>query len=469
MSLISLLQRTSEINMNNLFDKNASADKELFINYLRKGCKKEDKYKTGLEFEKLSVNSSDCRAVSYYGENGIRDLITTLKQKFNWDYICEQANPLGLNTPFGTITLEPGSQMELSSIPQNTIHDIKKVTSHYNTITAEIAEDYGISFIGYGIQPITTHSDIKIIPKSRYDIMTEYLPRKASLPLVMMRETAGIQSIFDYSSEEDCIDKLRTSLMLSPFVAAIFANSPIRNGVDTGYKSYRAYSWLNTDEDRCGLISRKLFDNKGKDFSFSEYADIILNLPMMFLKQDELWQNTSGISFKDYLKTGINNHHATMEDLMLHLTSFFPEVRLKHYLEIRNADCQNIDYLYAIPALWKGIMYSDEARAEIQELLNDLTFEDFSSLRENLPKHGLEFIIKGQKTADYAKQIISIANNSLNKMNNLDENKNSESVYLEKIKELVDQEMSPADLILKNWYGSWNKDILKLLEYSKII
>lgn len=465
MSLISLLQRKSETNMNNLFDKNELANKELFINYLLNGCKAEKDYQTGLEFEKLAVKSADCRAVSYYGENGIRDFIITLKQKFDWEYICEQANPLGLNTPFGSITLEPGSQIELSSIPQNTIHDIKKVTSHYNTITAEIAESYGISFIGYGIQPITTNVDIKTIPKARYEIMTEYLPKKASLPFVMMKETAGIQSIFDYSSEKDCIDKLRTALMLSPFVTAIFANSPIRNGSDTGYKSYRAHSWLNTDEDRCGLISRNLFDKGGKDFSFSEYADIIFNLPMMFLKKDDIWQNMNGMRFNDHLK----NQPLTMDDLMLHLTSFFPEVRLKHYLEIRNNDCQTPDFLYAIPALWKGIIYSDDARAEVQELLSSFSYKDFKYLRENVPKYGLQTTIKNSKVADYAKQIIALSELSLNKMNNKDENNNSESIYLENIKELVDQEMSPADLILKNWYGYWDKNVLKLLEYSKII
>ena len=468
MSLISLLQRKSETKMHNLYDKNMLASKELFIKYLLSGCKEEKYFETGLEFEKIPVSSDDFRAASYYGENGIREFLISLKQKFGWDYICEEDNPIGLDTPFGSITLEPGSQVELSSIPQKTVHDLKKVTTHYNTITAEIAEIYGINFLGYGIQPITTNLDIKIIPKARYDIMTEYLPTKANLPFVMMRETAGIQTVLDYSSEQDCIEKLRTILMLTPFVTAMFANSPIRNGADTGYKLYRAYAWLHTDEDRCGLISRKIFDNKGKDFSFSEYADIIFNLPMIFLHKGGKWHNMKGRSFNDYMTTGINSFEVTMDDLMLHLSSFFPDVRLKHYLEIRNNDCQTLDYLYAIPALWKGIIYSAEARASIDNLFEGLTFEDFNYLRANVPKDGLQTEIKGRKVEDYAKEIISIAELSLNKMNNRDEDNNSEAIYLQNIKELVHNGMCPADVILKNWYGNWNKDVSKLINYTKI-
>lgn len=467
MSYISLQQIKSEKNMNSS-NNEVLADKNLFIKYLENGCKQEKDFKTALEFEKLAVSKADDRAVSYYGEKGIRSFLETLNQKFDWKYILENDNPLGVETPLGNITVEPGGQVEFSSLPQKNVHEIKNIIDNYNKITADIADENEMNFIGYGIQPLTTNVDIKIIPKARYSIMTEYLPTRANLPFVMMRETAGLQTVLDYSSEADCMDKLKIAMMLSPFVTAIFANSPIRNGVDTGYKSYRAYAWLNTDEDRCGLISRKIFDDREKSFSFADYTDIIFDLPMVFLEKYGDWYNMKGLSFREYSEKGFNGYKATMEDLMLHLTSFFPDVRLKHYIEIRNNDCQNNDFLYAIPALWKGLIYSIEARTSIKELLKDFTYEDFAQLRSEVPLFGLDAKIKGHKISHYAKEIILIAEKALDEMSKLNSFDISEAVYLQNIKELVYNNMTPADVILKNWYGSWNKDITKLVKYSKI-
>ena len=368
---------------------------------------------------------------------------------------------------FDNITLEPGSQFELSSKPEKSIHSLAKKIIVYNSLSSKIAEELGIYWLGYGIQPVSTYENIELIPKSRYEIMTEYLPTKGSRALVMMRETAGIQVSLDYKSEYDAIAKLRASLLLSPIVSAIFSNSPVREGKDTGFKSYRAYSWLYTDNDRCGLVSRLIFESN-YEYSFSDYTDALLDLPMMFLKKDDKWINMRGITFRDYLKNGYNNCKATIEDWYLHMSSFFPDVRLRNYIEIRNCDSQKSDLIPSVPALWKGILYNNDAMAASLNLVNGLSWEDINELKNLTPKYALEAEIKGIKLKDIAKELVNIAENSLKSLAELNEKNQDESIYLENLKKLVSKGKTPSNIILEHWYADWNKDINKLIYYSRL-
>ncbi|OGH97416.1 MAG: hypothetical protein A2104_04305, partial [Candidatus Melainabacteria bacterium GWF2_32_7] len=304
-------------------------EKSQLLSLFHGGIKPRSDFKVGIELEKLGVNSSNYTAAPYSGTNGILEFLKKYKKVENWDYITENNTVLGLIRGCDTVTLEPGSQTELSSCPRDTVHDIADQVKNYNTETAILAEELDIHWIGYGIQPLSIHENIELIPKKRYDIMNEYLPTKGNMALVMMKETAGIQVSLDYESEDDAAHKLKVLLGLSPIVTAMFANSPIRGGQETGYKTYRAIGWLRTDEIRCGLISRRVFET---DFSFNDYVEILLDLPMIFLEKDQNWINMKGITFREYMQHGYEGYQATVEDWNLHRSSFFPNIRLNNYL-----------------------------------------------------------------------------------------------------------------------------------------
>ncbi|EKE04241.1 MAG: hypothetical protein ACD_20C00094G0002 [uncultured bacterium] len=440
-------------------------DESQLLSHFHMGVKPRSDFKIGIELEKLGVNPNNYTAAPYSGPNGILEFLKRYKKDKNWDYITENNKVLGLISGCDTVTLEPGSQTELSSCPRNNIHDIADQIKGYNSETAELAEELGIYWLGYGIQPLSTHENIELIPKERYNIMTEYLPAKGNMALVMMRETAGIQVSLDYGSEEDAAYKLKVLNGLSPIVTSMFANSPIRGGHDTGYKSYRSIGWLRTDEARCGLISKKIFES---DFSFKDYVDVLLDLPMMFLCKDHKWVNMQGMTFRQYMQHGYENYKATMEDWNLHKSSFFPNIRLNHYLEIRNCDCQRADLIPAVPALWKGLIYDNDAMSAAWDLIKDLTWEDRHELRSLVPKYALEAEIKGLKVIDIAKELVNIADYSLKQMAQLNTEEQDESVYLTELKALLSKKHTPADEILSHWYSDWNKDFKQLIEYLRL-
>jgi len=436
-------------------------DKSQLTELFRNGCKSKENFRIGLEFEKLAVDSKNHKAVPYSGEKGIFDFLSRYKSFDQMDEVIIEDNLLGLKGDFHYISLEPGSQTEISTYPYKNINEIASKIQEYNQKTAIIGEELGINWIGYGIQPVSTFDDIKIIPKKRYEIMTDYLPEKGDKALVMMRETAGIQASIDYESEEDAMNKLKVSLAISPIITAMFANSPIRDGKETGYKSYRASSWLKTDNERCGLISRKIFES---DFSFDDYAEYLLNTPMFFIERNNTLINTTHLTFKEFSNKGFDGFNANLEDWELHMSTVFPDVRLRNYIEIRNCDSQRSDLILALPTLIKGIMYNESAMNQAWGLVKDFSWEELQEMRHLVPKLGLETTVKGIKVANLAKELVDIAEKSLLS----DSETANEAIYLEKIKELVQQKKTPADIILKNWTSGWNRDIKKLIEYSKL-
>lgn len=427
------------------------ASKNDFTELFYSGCKKEKTI--GLEYEKLAVYKSTFQAVTY---EDITKIILDM-EKDDRTVIFENKFPMGMILPQGHISLEPGSQFEISLNPVKKISDIKKMVDEYNQETAQIAEKYGICWLGCGIQPVSVYENIKIIPKKRYAQMTEYLPKKARLPFVMMRETAGIQAGFDYESEEDAINKLATAIRLSPIVSAMFANSPVRNSRLTGAKSFRAYSWLNTDEDRCGLISEKLIHN---DFSFEDYKNILFNLPMIYIEKNNKYIPTGNMTFGEYYQKGFEGYFPTIEDWNTHLSLFFPDVRLKNYLEIRNHDSQQSEMVASVPALWKAVLYNKDAQNAVDELFKGCEYKDFEELRFLTPDYGLNMRFKRYPLYDLAKEIINIAMQSLVIM------KEHEEQYLLPLANLIKQGKTPSDNIitkLKNKEKITAED-LKILE-----
>jgi len=430
-------------------------DKDNILKLYTKGFKKPEDFKVGIEYERLPISSSSYKAVDYWSEYGIKNLLETFAKEETWDYIQDDKNIIGLKNKHDTITLEPGCQIEISAKPERTIFDIKKKIENINSRLEPLAENMNITFLNYGVSPYTTNKCINLIPKRRYKIMARYL--WGILSDVMMRETAGIQCCIDFKSEEDAMRKFKLANKLSPFMTAMFANSPIRGGVDTGYKTFRGLSWLNTDNDRCGFCGKI-----SEEFSFEDYVDCVLKTPMIFINRDNLNFELHGdITFEEFMQNGWEGTWPTIEDYELQANLYFPEVRMRNFIEIRNHDCVGGNLKYAILAIYKGILYSNSAMDECEELFKHLQYKDFAELRFNVPKNTLQSKIKKAKALDYAKEIIAIAQKALK------EEQTGEELFLDSIKEFTMKGLTPADVIVKNWNGSWNKNLDKLIKYLK--
>lgn len=417
----------------------------------KSGCKTTQSI--GIEYERLPVSSVKSTAVDYSSEFGICNFLRNFAKEENWDYITDDYNIIGLKQEHDTITLEPGCQVELSLKPEDSIAKLKEKVESLDKLMTPILDKFGISLLSYGVSPLSTNKTISLLPKRRYKLMAKYL--WGILSDVMMRETAGIQCCVDFESEEDAMNKFRVANKLTPFMTAMFANSPIRGGVETGYKSFRALSWLNTDNDRCGFVGQ--IDER---FSFEEYVNYVLETPMIFINRGSSIVPINGkINFQQFMEEGFDGFEADEEDYLLQANLFFPEVRLRNFIEIRNHDCVGKGLQYAIPAIYKGILYNKSAMEEIEELLSPYSYQDYSELRFNVAKSALNARMGKFYVKDIVKDILYIAEKSLIG-NDLGEDK-----FLEPIKELALRGICPADIILRNWNGIWNKDIRKLVKY----
>lgn len=427
--------------------------KEDILKLYTKGFKTPSEYKIGMEYERLPISSSSFKTVDYWSDYGIKNFLEIFAKEETWDYITDNKNIIGLKNKHDTITLEPGCQVEISTKPERTIFELKDKINKLNSAIKPITDKMNITLLNYGVSPYTTHKAINLIPKKRYKIMARYL--WGILSDVMMRETAGIQCCIDFRSEEDAMRKFKLANKLTPFMTAMFANSPIRGGVDTGYKSFRALSWLNTDNDRCGFCGKI-----SEEFSFEEYIDCILKTPMIFIQRENLPFEINGdITFEEFLTNGWEGAQATLADYELQANLYFPEVRMRNFIEIRNHDCVGGDLKYAILAIYKGILYNNTAMDECEELFKHLQYKDFSELRFNVPKQTLQASVKKAKVLDYAKEILTIAEKSLKT------SQTGEEIFLDSIKEYTLKGLTPADILIKNWNGSWNKNMKKLIKY----
>ncbi len=425
--------------------------KKDILKLFKNGCKPSSEHCIGIEYERLPIFSVTSKAADYNSEFGVCNFLRNFAKNENWDYITDDYNIIGLKQEHDTITLEPGCQVELSIKPEKTIDELKNKIDNLDKLMAPILDKFGISLLKYGVSPLSTHKSINLIPKKRYHIMAKYL--WGILSDVMMRETAGIQCCIDFKSEEDAMNKFRVANKLSPFMTAMFANSPIRGGVETGYKSFRALSWLNTDNERCGFVGQ--IDDK---FSFEEYVDYVLECPMIFINRNSEAIALNGkLDFNQFMSD--RNYEADIEDFNLHANLYFPEVRLRNFIEIRNHDCVGNGLQYSILAIYKGILYNQFALDEVEELFKDFEYRDFSELRYNVPKSALNARIGKFLVKDIAKEILYIAEKSIIEMNT------GEEKYFDAIKEYTLNGICPADVIIRNWNGCWNKDIKKLIKY----
>lgn len=430
-------------------------EKSDILNIFYKGCKPKSEHKIGLEYERLPLKNNNYKMVDFFEDKGVCNFLRRFSDEHSWDYIVDEYNLIGLKKGHDTITLEPGCQMEFSLKPEEKIEDIKNKVTILNNMMKNLLDEFDFSLYEYGVSPVSTYKSINLLPKRRYGIMASYL--WGILSDVMMRETAGIQVCLDYDSEEDAMKKFRIANMISPFVTAMFANSPIRGGVDSGYKSFRALAWLNTDSDRCGFATKF-----NKDYGFDDYVNTVMNVPMIFISKGSDNIKVNGrLKFKIYMEDGYQDNYATLDDFKLHANLYFPEVRLREFIEIRNHDCVNKNMLYSLLAFYKGIFYSEDALNEVDAILSKFTYQDLSELRYDVPKLALQAVVNGLPIKDVCRELMRISYISLN------EALNNEETYLEPIMEFVEAGVSPSDVILLNWNGLWNKDINKLMRYLK--
>lgn len=411
----------------------------------------------GVEVETLAIYKDSGLAVAYDDMANIIEQFDSEK----WQKYYENGNLLGLKGEKANITLEPGSQLEISLDPQKTIQDVETLLACFYKNLKEYTKNTSIQFINLGIQPISTFETINIIPKDRYKHMTNLFKDNGQLPFVMMRETAGIQSSFDYKSEQDAINKLALAVKLSPIISSIYQNSAIRGGNLSNISSERANSWINMDDARCGLISKNLVENFAS-YTFEDYANELLDVPMVFIERNSRTIPIKNTTFKEFYDNGYEGYQVTLEDWELHLSLFFPEARLKSYIEIRNHDNQYEELIYSVPAFWKGLIYNDNAIDEAFNLVKHLSYDDLQEIRVLSPKHGLDLDIKGKKLKNYAQNLLNISYESLKSLGTQEEK------YLEPIKNLVDKGLTPSSILKEKWNTEWQQDFSEMIKSQYI-
>lgn len=397
------------------------------------GCKTEQKI--GMEYERIPVYKYDNNVVPYEGVYGICEVLREFAKNDNWDYILDNKEIIGLKKFHDTITLEPGCQFELSIEPQDSVAELKKRIEEIDSALKPILDEFEIKFLNLGVSPKTTYKNIKLLPKRRYHLMANYL--WGILSDVMMRETAGIQVGIDFKSEEDAMRKFRLANLMIPFTTAMYANSSIRGGVDTGYKSFRALAWLNTDNERCGFAL-----DFNKNMCFKDYVNLLLETPMIFINREDKCLSMNGrLTFKQFMEKGFEGFFPTIEDWKLHANLYFPEIRLRNFIEIRNHDCVGGGLEYSIPALYKGIMYSKPAIEEVEELLNKYSANEIKELRYNVARSAIHTKLRKQPILAICKELAEISYYTLKS-----EGKGEEK-FLLPLMEMLKKGKCPADTL----------------------
>jgi glutamate--cysteine ligase len=426
--------------------------------YLAAGEKPREAWRIGTEHEKFGFLTDNLRPPAFEGERGIRVLLERLAERYGWDIAREGEHPVALSRDKASITLEPAGQLELSGAPLESIHQTcREVNGHLEEVRS-IADDLGIGFLGMGFQPKWRRDEMPWMPKGRYKIMREYMPKVGSLGLDMMTRTCTVQVNLDFSSEADMVRKFRTSLALQPIATALFADSPFTEGRPNGYLSYRSHVWTDTDPHRTGMLDFVFEDS----FGYERYVDYILDVPMYFSYQDGKYIDLSGQDFKRFMAgelPALPGTRATMKDWADHLTTAFPEVRLKQYLEMRGADGGPWNRLCALPALWVGLLYDDDALAAAWDLVKDFSRAERHALRDGVPRHALKLPFRSYSVRELASETLKIAAHGLKRRQQLNRNGADESIFLDPLIEIVEANQTPAERKLELFHGAWQGSV----------
>ena len=422
-----------------------------------------ERWTIGTEYEKLAVDARTGQAAPFSGARGIEVLLRELAERFGWEPQEENGRTVALRRGAASITLEPGGQVELSGEPYRTLHETREELATHVRELSEIACDLGMLFVGVGMQPVSALDDIEWVPKRRYAIMRDYMPRVGTLGHRMMKQTATVQANIDYADERDAMHKLRVGMATSPIVNAIFGNSCISENTLNGQMSYRGHIWTDTDRARCGLLPFAFRPGA----SFRDYVSWALDVPLYFVLRDGAYRTeVTGVPFRRFLETGLDGEPARLDDWRLHLTTLFPEVRLKGYLELRSADSQPPGRVLALPALVKGIFHDDDCLDAADDLAKRWTFEDCAGLYRDVTRGGMAARMKGIPVAELARELHAIADEGLRRQRELDGEGRDERIYLEPIREFISAGRSPAQLTAERWARSLTGRVEGLLAES---
>src|SRR5215813_8391284 len=384
------------------------------VAWLEAGCKPKAQFRVGTEHEKFAFTVADHRPVPYSGKRSIRALLDGMHGLLGWEPIMEGENIIGMFdvTGGGAISLEPGGQFELSGAPYNNVHQTAAELMAHLAQLREVAKPLGIGFLGIGMTPNWTRADMPKMPKGRYKIMTAYMPKVGTLGLDMMYRTCTVQANLDFSSEADMVKKLRVSIALQPVATALFANSPFTEGKPNGFLSFRAKIWRDTDNARAGMLPWAFESGMG----FERYVDYALDVPMYFVKRGDDYVDVSGSSFRDFFagkNAVLPGERPTLSDWANHLSTIFPEVRLKRYLEMRGADASPWGRLPALPAFWVGLLYDDASLDAAWEIARHWKAEERQALRDEVPRLGFKAKIGNRYLFEVAKECLALAHSGL--------------------------------------------------------
>jgi len=418
-------------------------------------------WRIGTEHEKFVYRCEDHRAPSHGEPGGIRDLLMGMTE-FGWRPVIESGNVIALSGPDGTISLEPSGQLELSGAAVRNLHQTCAEAGRHLTQAKAIGERLGVGFLGLGMWPDKSRDQLPMMPKGRYAIMARYMPTVGSLGLDMMLRTCTIQVNLDYSSEADMVRKFRVGLALQPVATALFANSPLTEGKPNGFKSFRSHIWEDTDPDRTGMLPFVFEDG----FGYERYLDYALDVPMYFVFRDGRYIDAAGQSFRDFLRgelPALPGEKPTISDFTDHLSTIFPEVRLKSFLEMRGADGGPWNRICALPALWVGLLYDGQALDCAWDLVRHWTIAEREELRRLVPKLALETPIPGGGTMrDLARQVLDIAAAGLTARGELNSSGDNEGGFLDPLHEIVSSGKTPADRLLEKLANEWQWDVRRI-------
>ncbi|MES2097263.1 MAG: glutamate--cysteine ligase [Pseudomonadota bacterium] len=438
-------------------------DRDQLIGYFAKGEKPASSWKIGTEHEKFVYSLDDHHAPSWDEPGGIRDLLNGLTE-FGWIPVEENGKVIAMTGADGSISLEPAGQFELSGAPLGNLHETCAETGRHLQQVKQVGDKLGIGFLGMGMWPDKARQDLPIMPKGRYAIMLRHMPRVGSMGLDMMLRTCTIQVNLDYSSEADMVKKFRVGLALQPLATALFANSPFTESKPNGMLSYRSHIWSDTDPARTGMLPFVFEDG----FGYERYADYALDVPMYFVYRDGQYIDAAGLSFRDFLKGELSvlpGEKPSMDDWADHLSTAFPEVRLKTFLEMRGADGGPWGKICALPAFWVGLLYDQGALDAAWDLVKGWDMGEREALRNAVPKLALDAPLPGGgKLRDIAGQVLDIANAGLTARNRVDAGGSNETGFLEPLREIVRSGKVPAELLLDRYNGEWGGDIGRIYD-----
>ena len=425
---------------------------------LESGSKPADDWRIGTEHEKIGFFTATREPLTY--DHGVRPLLEGLR-RFDWAPVVEAGHLIALKRDGASISLEPGGQFELSGAPLEHVHQTCAEMSRHLREVREVANELEIAFLNLGFRPTTRLEDVPVMPKGRYQIMRDYMPKVGRLGLNMMFRTCTVQTNLDYGSEADMVKKFRVSLALQPIATALFANSPFADGKLNGYKSFRSHIWTDTDADRSGMLPFVFEDGMG----FERYVDYALDVPMYFVHRDGTYHDAAGQSFRDFMRgelPALPGEVATLGDFDDHLSTIFPEVRLKTFLEMRGADTGPWEEICALPAFWTGLLYDATALDAAWDMVRDWTAEERQALRDAVPEHGLQTPFRDTDIRELARRALAISRHGLNARARTNMHGENETVFLQDLDAMVASGRSNADRLIDLYRGVWDGDISRV-------